>query len=180
MTGEETPDKVQEANDARWQEYGILTRMERKLQKKILENPGKRPPSPEPTFHAALPGSHPKKGGERTALAEPRTGEHAGAGWRTDQSAQRCKTKGRQTRGADGRWQRRGEKAPRSEQHQAKFLPTKLRHIIRTLRTEEQETEDPLKKNLHRREQDQPRGSPYKREGQKEGSGTSSRAESKN
>ena len=63
MTGEEAPEKVQEANDARWQEYGKLRRLERKLQKKILEDPGQRPSSPEPMFHATLPGSHPMERG---------------------------------------------------------------------------------------------------------------------
>ena len=45
MAGEEAPEKVQEANDARWQEYGKLRRIERKLQIrswKILE---KGPPA---------------------------------------------------------------------------------------------------------------------------------------
>ena len=56
--GEEAPEKVQEENDARWQEYGKLRRMERKLQKKILGDPGQRPSSPEPMMHATIPGSN--------------------------------------------------------------------------------------------------------------------------
>ena len=40
MAGEDAPGKVQEANEARWQEYGKLRRMERKLRKKILGDPG--------------------------------------------------------------------------------------------------------------------------------------------
>ena len=79
---------MQEANNARWREYGKLITMDRKLQKKILEDPGPRPSSPEPMFHSILPGSHPMERGERASLAEPRTGEDAGAGWRIDQSAQ--------------------------------------------------------------------------------------------
>ena len=58
MTGEEAPEKVQEANDARWHEHEKMIRMERKLQKKILEDPGPRPSSPELMFHSMLPGSH--------------------------------------------------------------------------------------------------------------------------
>ena len=75
----------------------------------------------------------------------------------------------------------RGEEGPCTELRQAIFLLTKLRHIFRALRIEDHETGEPLEKNLHRREeQDQPRVTPSKVEGQKEGSGTSSRAESKN
>ena len=85
MTGKEAPEKLQEANDARWQEYGKLRRMERKLQKKILGDPGQWPSSHEPMVQAVLPGSHLM---ERTFLEEPRTGEEAGASWRIDQSAQ--------------------------------------------------------------------------------------------
>ena len=63
MAGEEAPEKVQEANDARWQEYGKLRRMERKLQKKILGDPGQRPSSPGPMVHSILPESHPMERG---------------------------------------------------------------------------------------------------------------------
>ena len=88
MTGEEAPEKVQDANDDRWREHKKMVRMERKLQKKIMEDPGPRPSSPEPMFHSILPGSHPMERGERASLAEPRTGEDVGSGWRIDQSAQ--------------------------------------------------------------------------------------------
>ena len=66
MIGEETPEKVKEANDARWQEYEKLRRMERKLQGKILEDPTKGLPSPEPTFHEAFPGSNHRERGWNT------------------------------------------------------------------------------------------------------------------
>ena len=73
-----------------------------------------------------------------------------------------------------------GEEAPRTELCQAIFLRTKLRHIIRALRIEDHETEELLEKNPPRREkQDQPGVTPSKIEGQQEGSGTSSRTESK-
>ena len=58
MAGEEAPKKVQEANDARWREYKKMVRMERKLQRKILEDPGPRPAIPEPMQHPVLPGRH--------------------------------------------------------------------------------------------------------------------------
>ena len=45
-----------------------------------------------------------------------------------------------------------GEEGPGTEQRQAIFLRTKLRHIIRALRIEDHETEEPLEKNRHRRE----------------------------
>ena len=50
MAGEDAPETVKKANKARWQEYRKLRRMERKLQKKILEDPGERSSSPEPRF----------------------------------------------------------------------------------------------------------------------------------
>ena len=55
MAREEAPEKVQKANDARWGEYGKMVRIERKLQKKILEEPGPRPAIPEPSLPPALP-----------------------------------------------------------------------------------------------------------------------------
>ena len=53
--GEEAPEKVQKANNVRWREYGKMVKMERKLQKKILEDPGPRPTIPEPSLHPVLP-----------------------------------------------------------------------------------------------------------------------------
>ena len=79
---------MQEANNARWREYGKLITIEMKFQKKILEDHGPRPSSPEPMFHSIIPGSQPMDRGERASLAEPRTGEDVGYGWRIDQSAQ--------------------------------------------------------------------------------------------
>ena len=74
-----------------------------------------------------------------------------------------------------------GEETPRTEQHQAIFLRTKLRHILRTLRIKDHETEGPLEKDLHWREERDLTGvTPYKTKGQQGGSGASARAESKN
>ena len=56
--------------------------------------------------------------------------------------------------GAAGTWReerRPREEAPRTKQRQAIFHSMKLRHIIRTLRREGQETEESFKKNPHRR-----------------------------
>ena len=64
MEGEGVPKRVQEAKDARLPEYGKLRRMERKLQREILEDPGKRPSSPEPMFPAAFPERYPLEQGE--------------------------------------------------------------------------------------------------------------------
>ena len=61
--GRKCQKKVQEAKDAKWQEYGKLRRVERKLQREILEDPGKRPPRTDPMFPAALPESHPMEWG---------------------------------------------------------------------------------------------------------------------
>ena len=58
MVIEKAPEKVQKANDARWREYRKMVRMERKLQKRILEDPGPRPAIPEPSLHPVLPGRH--------------------------------------------------------------------------------------------------------------------------
>ena len=90
MAGEEAPEKVQEANDARLREYERMVRMERKLQKKILEK------GPGTEVSCNTPREPPHNGGDRTSLADPRTEEDAGAGWRINQSAQGCKTEGRQ------------------------------------------------------------------------------------
>ena len=49
---------VQKANNKRWGEYGKMVRIERKLQKKILEDPGLRPHIPEPSLPPILPGQH--------------------------------------------------------------------------------------------------------------------------
>ena len=68
------PEKVIEANDARWQEYGKLRRIERKLQKKILD---KGRPALNRGFMQYSQGATPWNGGEQTSLAEPRTGEDA-------------------------------------------------------------------------------------------------------
>ena len=63
-----------------------------------------------------------------------------------------------------------GEETPRTEQHQAIFLRTKLRHILKTPRIKDLETEGPLEKELHRREEQKPTGvTPSKTEGQQGG-----------
>ena len=58
MVGEEEPEKVKVANNARWQEYGNLIKMERKLQKKIQRDPGQGPSSHEQMRRAAIPRSN--------------------------------------------------------------------------------------------------------------------------
>ena len=68
MANEEVPEKVQEANNARWGEYRKMVRIERKLQKKILEEPGPRPTIPEPSLPPALPERHSR---ERCRACDP-------------------------------------------------------------------------------------------------------------
>ena len=80
MKGEEAPEQVQEANDARWQEYGKLIRMERKLQRKILEDLGKRSSIPEHMFPAAFPKSHPMEWGGMNGPGRTQDRGNAGAG----------------------------------------------------------------------------------------------------
>ena len=68
MAAEEVPGKVQKA-DARYQEYFKMECMERKLQKKILEDPGPRPAVPEQIMHPVLSVKHYM---ERCETCDPR------------------------------------------------------------------------------------------------------------
>ena len=59
MAGGEAPEEVKKANDARYMEYKRRLKIERRLQRKILEDPGTRPDLPEPSLHPVLPGPGP-------------------------------------------------------------------------------------------------------------------------
>ena len=43
MAGANAPDKVKRANDARYQEYAKIMKIERRLRRKIQEDPDLRP-----------------------------------------------------------------------------------------------------------------------------------------
>ena len=58
MVGEEAPDKVKRANDIRYLEYVKMVKIERRLQRKILEDPGPRPAIPEPGLHPVIQEEH--------------------------------------------------------------------------------------------------------------------------
>ena len=47
MAGEDAPDKVKRANNARYREYAKMMKVERRLRRKIQEDPGLRPDVPE-------------------------------------------------------------------------------------------------------------------------------------
>ena len=49
------PEKVRRANNARWREYGKMAKIERKLKKKLMEDPGQRPFIPRPSLPQNLP-----------------------------------------------------------------------------------------------------------------------------
>ena len=147
------------------------------------ENPGKRPPSPEPMFHAALPGSHPmKRGGGGNERPWQNPGRGRCRSWLEDRPVgsemQKQGTVDKRSRRQTAK--ERGEGPPLGAAP-GQLSPQKATPYHQDSPDRGQQTENPLKKNLHRREeQDQPRGSLSKREGHKEGSGTSSMAESKN
>ena len=86
MVIEKAPEKVQKANNAR-REYSKMVRMERKLQKRILEDPGPRPAIPEPSLHPVLPGRHSM---ERCGECDPCKAQD----WRKGQLAPGCETEG--------------------------------------------------------------------------------------
>ena len=46
MTEGETPEKVQRANNVRWKECAKMAKVERKLAKRLREDPGQRPVFP--------------------------------------------------------------------------------------------------------------------------------------
>ena len=58
MAGEEVPEKVRKADAIRYHEYWTMVKMERKLQRKILEDLGPRPDIPEQILHPVRPGRH--------------------------------------------------------------------------------------------------------------------------
>ena len=76
MAGGEAQEKVKKANSARYHEYGKMLRMERKLQKKILEDPGPRPAIPEHILHPVLPGRHSM---ERCGACDPCKAQDCGS-----------------------------------------------------------------------------------------------------
>ena len=47
MAGEDAPDKVKRANNLRYREYAKIIKIERRLWRKIQEDPGPRPDGPE-------------------------------------------------------------------------------------------------------------------------------------
>ena len=47
MAGEDAPDKVKRANNLRYREYAKMIKIERRLWRKIQEDPGPRPDGPE-------------------------------------------------------------------------------------------------------------------------------------
>ena len=55
MAEGEAPEKVRRANDARWKEYAKMAKIERKLKKKLMEDPGQRPFIPGPSIPQTLP-----------------------------------------------------------------------------------------------------------------------------
>ena len=76
MVGEEVPEKMEKANAARYHEYWKMVKIERKLQKKILEDPGPRPAIPEQILHPALSGRHPM---ERCGTCDPCKAQNCGS-----------------------------------------------------------------------------------------------------
>ena len=71
------PGKVQKADAARYQEYFKMECMERKLQKKILKDPGPRPAVPEQILHPVLSVKHYM---ERCETCDPRKVQGCGRG----------------------------------------------------------------------------------------------------
>ena len=55
MAEGEAPEKVRRENDARWKEYAKMAKLERKIRKKIIEDPGQGPFIPGPTLLQTLP-----------------------------------------------------------------------------------------------------------------------------
>ena len=58
MVGEEAPEKVKRANDIRYLEYVKMVKIERRLQRKILEDPGPRPAIQDPGLHPVIQEEH--------------------------------------------------------------------------------------------------------------------------
>ena len=50
ITEGEAPEKVQRANNVRWKECAKMAKVERKLAKRLREDPGQRPVFPEPSL----------------------------------------------------------------------------------------------------------------------------------
>ena len=50
MADGEAPEKVRKANNVRWKEYAKMAKVERKLVKRLREDPGQRPFIPEPSL----------------------------------------------------------------------------------------------------------------------------------
>ena len=62
MAEGEAPKKVRRANDARWKEYAKMAKIEIKLKKKLMEDPGQRPFFPGPSLPRTLPRLRPVRG----------------------------------------------------------------------------------------------------------------------
>ena len=80
MAGEEAPDKVKRANAVRNLEYVNMVKIEKRLRRKILEDPGPRPAIPEPGVHPVIPGGNARERcGGGVTRAKPRTVEDVAA-----------------------------------------------------------------------------------------------------
>ena len=55
MAEGEAPEKVRRANNVRWKECAKMAKVERKLVKRLREDPGQRPFFPEPSLPINLP-----------------------------------------------------------------------------------------------------------------------------
>ena len=62
------PDKVKRANNIRYLEYVKMMKIERKLGRKILEDPGPRPAVPELVLNPVIPEEHAR---ERCGACDP-------------------------------------------------------------------------------------------------------------
>ena len=88
MVGEEVPERVKEADKARWKEYEKLRKMEKKLQEKILGGPKQRPTSQEQGMQAAISKSLLTEQGGTDVLDETQGGE-IGKRWMEDRQGGR-------------------------------------------------------------------------------------------
>ena len=113
MAGEEAPDKVKRANGIRYIEYVKMVKMERRLRRKIMEDPGPRPVIPEHVLHPAIPEGHAR---ERCGACDPCKAQDCGG-------CSSCLEKGPAATGARDQ----GREAPEgceSEQRRCKAWPT--------------------------------------------------------
>ena len=80
MAGGEAPEKVKRANAARYLEYGKMMKIERRLRRKILKDPGPRPIIPEHILHPVLPERHYR---ERCGTCNPCKAQDCESRWRS-------------------------------------------------------------------------------------------------